>query len=134
MPAARTADVQTFLNEHPFSRFQWLFLGSVFGSFDLGTGSTPPQSATSLIVNYRMGTGAAGWICSECGSVRLGGRCPFLVGAVGRSPRSQGSAVGLGANHGCCLPHVRVSAGAWDQLVVWRFIMGVGLGAAMPMP
>jgi hypothetical protein len=24
MPAARTVDVQTFLNEHSFSRFQWM--------------------------------------------------------------------------------------------------------------
>jgi hypothetical protein len=30
MPAARTVDVQTFLNEHPFSRFQWVIFGLCF--------------------------------------------------------------------------------------------------------
>src|ERR1700712_5623631 len=30
MPAARTVDVQTFLNEHPFSRFQWVIFALCF--------------------------------------------------------------------------------------------------------
>ena len=30
MAAARTVDVQTFLNEHPFSRFQWMIFGLCF--------------------------------------------------------------------------------------------------------
>jgi MFS transporter, AAHS family, 4-hydroxybenzoate transporter len=30
MPAAHTVDVQTFLNEHPFSRFQWVIFGLCF--------------------------------------------------------------------------------------------------------
>src|SRR5246127_6008985 len=30
MPAARTVDVQTFLNEHPFSRFQWMIFTLCF--------------------------------------------------------------------------------------------------------
>jgi hypothetical protein len=28
MPVARTVDVQTFLNEHPFSRFQWVIFAA----------------------------------------------------------------------------------------------------------
>jgi hypothetical protein len=30
MAAARIVDVQTFLNEHPFSRFQWMIFGLCF--------------------------------------------------------------------------------------------------------
>jgi len=30
MPAARTVDVQTFLNEHSFSRFQWMIFELCF--------------------------------------------------------------------------------------------------------
>jgi len=30
MPAARTIDVQTFLNEHSFSRFQWMIFALCF--------------------------------------------------------------------------------------------------------
>jgi len=30
MPAARTVDVQTFLNEHSFSRFQWMIFALCF--------------------------------------------------------------------------------------------------------
>src|SRR5713101_274273 len=30
MPAVRSIDVQTFLNEHPFSRFQWLIFALCF--------------------------------------------------------------------------------------------------------
>ena len=30
MPAARTVDVQTFLNEHPFSGFQWVIFALCF--------------------------------------------------------------------------------------------------------
>lgn len=47
MPAARTVDVQTFLNEHPFSRFQWVIFALCF-CVVLLDGSTPPPSATSL--------------------------------------------------------------------------------------
>src|SRR5258708_15097135 len=30
MPATRSIDVQSFLNEHPFSRFQWLIFSLCF--------------------------------------------------------------------------------------------------------
>jgi len=30
MAAKRTVDVQTFLNEHPFSRFQWVIFALCF--------------------------------------------------------------------------------------------------------
>ena len=108
MPAARTVDVQTFLNEHPFSRFQWVIFALCFCVVLLDGFDTAAIGyiAPSLITEWGIGAAGSG-AGPECGAVRLGLRRTVL-GTTGRSPRPQDGVGRLGAGHGCCLPHVRV--------------------------
>jgi AAHS family 4-hydroxybenzoate transporter-like MFS transporter len=78
-----TVDVQTFLNEHPFSRFQWVIFGLCFWVVLLDGFDTAAIGyiAPSLITEWGLERPALA-PRSECGAVRPGGRRP-VVGAVG---------------------------------------------------
>src|SRR6201987_2422404 len=131
MPAVRTVDVQTFLNEHPFSRFQWVIFGLCFwvvlrAEFDT---AAIRYIAPSLITEWGLERPALAPVLSAAlfglaaGALSSGP----LADRLGRKAVLLGSVLIMGA---ACL--MSAFAGSLDQLVVWRFITGVGLGAAMP--
>jgi AAHS family 4-hydroxybenzoate transporter-like MFS transporter len=131
MPAARTVDVQTFLNEHPFSRFQWMIFGLCFWVVLLDGFDTAAIGyiAPSLITEWGLERPALAPVLSAAlfglaaGALSSGP----LADRLGRKAVLLGSVLIMGA---ACL--MSAFAGSLDQLVVWRFITGVGLGAAMP--
>ena len=90
-------NVQTFLNEHPFSAFQWLifalcFLIVLLDGFDTAAiGFIAP----SLINEWGVERSALG-AGAERGAVRPGSRRAG-VWPAGRPARPQGSAAGFGA-------------------------------------
>jgi AAHS family 4-hydroxybenzoate transporter-like MFS transporter len=131
MPAGRTVDIQTFLNEHPFSGFQWLVFALCFfvvllDGFDTAAigyiapslltewGVTRPELAPVLSAAL---FGLAGGALSAGPLADRFGRKAVLVGAV----------LIFGV---ACL--CSAFAGSLNHLVVWRFVTGLGLGAAMP--
>jgi MFS transporter, AAHS family, 4-hydroxybenzoate transporter len=131
MPAARSIDVQTFLNENPFSPFQWLIFALCFCVVLLDGFDTAAIGyiAPSLLSEWGVERSALGPVLSAAlfglvvGSLSAGpladrfGRRKVLIIAA--------SIFGL-----ACLASA-FSAGL-NQLVAWRFITGLGLGAAMP--
>ena len=131
MAAARTVDVQTFLNEHPFSRFQWMIFGLCFWVVLLDGFDTAAIGyiAPSLITEWGLERPALAPVLSAAlfglaaGALSSGP----LADRLGRKAVLLGSVLIMGA---ACL--MSAFAGSLDQLVVWRFITGVGLGAAMP--
>jgi MFS transporter, AAHS family, 4-hydroxybenzoate transporter len=131
MPAARTVDVQTFLNEHPFSRFQWLIFALCFFVVLLDGFDTAAIGyiAPSLITEWGVERPALAPVLSAAlfglafGALSSGP----LADRLGRKAVLTGSVLIMGA---ACL--MSAFAGSLDQLVVWRFITGLGLGAAMP--
>jgi hypothetical protein len=131
MPAARTVDVQTFLNEHPFSRFQWVIFGLCFWVVLLDGFDTTAIGyiAPSLITEWGLERPALAPVLSAAlfglaaGALSSGP----LADRLGRKAVLMGSVLIMGA---ACL--MSAFAGSLDQLVIWRFITGLGLGAAMP--
>lgn len=126
-----TVNVQNFLNEHPFSPFQWAifalcFLIVLLDGFDTAAiGYIAPSLITEWgvsrpdlapVLSAALFGLAAGALCSGPLADRLG-RKAVLVGAV----------LVFGA---ACL--CSALSGSLTQLVVWRFATGLGLGAAMP--
>jgi AAHS family 4-hydroxybenzoate transporter-like MFS transporter len=131
MPAARTIDVQAFLNEHPFSPFQWLIFALCFcvvlmDGFDT---AAIGYIAPSLISEWGVQRSALGPVLSAAlfglvvGSLSAGP----LADRFGRKTVLSIAVLIFGL---ACLASA-FSAGL-NQLVAWRFITGVGLGAAMP--
>jgi MFS transporter, AAHS family, 4-hydroxybenzoate transporter len=131
MPVARSIDVQSFLNEHPFSPFQWLIFVLCFCVVLLDGFDTAAIGyiAPSLVSEWGVERTALGPVLSAAlfglvfGSLsagpladRFGRRKVLIISA---------SIFGL-----ACLTSA-FSAGL-NQLVAWRFITGLGLGAAMP--
>jgi MFS transporter, AAHS family, 4-hydroxybenzoate transporter len=131
MPAARSIDVQAFLNEHPFSSFQWLIFALCFFVVLLDGFDTAAIGyiAPSLVSEWGVERSALGPVLSAAlfglvvGSLSAGpladrfGRRKVLIIAV--------SIFGL-----ACL--ASAFSGGLNQLVAWRFVTGLGLGAAMP--
>ncbi len=131
MAEGRSVDVQTFLNEHPFSGFQWVIFGLCFvvvlmDGFDT---AAIGYIAPSLLTEWRLARPslapvlsaalfglAAGALCAGPLADRLG-RKAVLVGAV----------LIFGV---ACL--ASAFSGSLNHLVAWRFVTGLGLGAAMP--
>jgi AAHS family 4-hydroxybenzoate transporter-like MFS transporter len=126
-----SVDVQSFLNEHPFSRFQWLIFGLCFlivlaDGFDTAAigfiapslikewGVTKP--ALGPVLSAALFGLAAGALSSGPIADRLG-RKTVLVGAVFVF------AIACFASS---------FAGSLGQLTTLRFVTGLGLGAAMP--
>ncbi|GAA0741107.1 MFS transporter [Ideonella azotifigens] len=131
-PAApRRVDVQTLINEHPFSPFQWVIFGLCFfivllDGFDTAAigyiapsllkewGLSKPQLAPVLsaaLFGLAAGALSAGPLADKLGRKRL------LVISVAVF----GLACGASA-----------MAGELSTLVLLRFLTGLGLGAAMP--
>src|SRR6476646_9676568 len=131
MPVARTVDIQSFLNEHPFSRFQWVIFALCFCVVLLDGFDTAAIGyiAPSLITEWGLERPALAPVLSAAlfglaaGALSSGP----LADRLGRKAVLLGSVLIMGA---ACL--MSAFAGSLDQLVVWRFITGVGLGAAMP--
>src|ERR1700730_16461373 len=131
MQQAQGIDVQSFLNEHPFSGFQWLIFAMCFFIVLLDGFDTAAIGyiAPSLIQEWGVARPALAPVLSAAlfglafGALSAGpladrlGRKIVLIGAV---------LVFAGA----CL----TSSFARDlqSLTVWRFITGLGLGSAMP--
>ncbi|MXP65963.1 MFS transporter [Roseomonas sp. M0104] len=131
MNAEPSLDVQDFLDEHPFSPLQWTlfvlcFFVVLLDGFDT---AAIGYIAPSLIAEWGVARPdlapvlsaalfglAAGALASGPLADRMG-RKLVLAGAV--------AVFGL-----ACLSSA--FAGSLDQLVIWRFITGIGLGAAMP--
>ena len=128
---ARSIDVQTFLNEHPFSSFQWMIFALCFCIVLLDGFDTAAIGyiAPSLITEWGVERSALGPVLSAAlfglafGALFAGpladrlGRRAFLIGSV----------LIFGV---ACL--ASAFSGSLTQLVIWRFVTGLGLGAAMP--
>ena len=131
MPAARNIDVQAFLNAAPFSPFQWLIFTLCFCVVLLDGFDTAAIGyiAPSLVSEWGVERSALGPVLSAAlfglvvGSLSAGP----LADRFGRKTILSISILIFGL---ACLAS-GFSAGL-DQLVLWRFITGVGLGAAMP--
>ncbi|MBN3851719.1 MFS transporter, partial [Paraburkholderia sp. Ac-20342] len=131
MNGNQSVNVQSFINEQPFSGFQWLvffmcFIIVLLDGFDTAAiGFIAP----SLLGEWHLGKPDLAPVLSAalfglaCGSLAAGplsdrlGRRSLLLGAV--------MVFGL-----ACLGSA--FAGSLDTLTVLRFVTGLGLGAAMP--
>jgi AAHS family 4-hydroxybenzoate transporter-like MFS transporter len=131
MPDHQSVDVQSFLDEHPFSGFQWMIFALCFlivlaDGFDTAAiGFIAP----SLLKEWGVAKPALGPVLSAA----LFG---LAAGALSSGPLADGlgrkkllvSSVGVFGV--ACL--ASSFAGSLDQLTALRFVTGLGLGAAMP--
>jgi AAHS family 4-hydroxybenzoate transporter-like MFS transporter len=131
MPADRSVDVQTLLNEHPFSGFQWLifalcFLIVLLDGFDT---AAIGYIAPSLITEWGVERPALAPVLSAALFGLAGGALSAgpLADRFGRKAVLIASVLVFGV---ACL--LSSFAGSLNQLVIWRFVTGLGLGAAMP--
>ena len=124
-------DVQSFINRHPFSPFQWLLFALCFfivllDGFDTAAvGFIAPsllkewgveKSALGPVLSAALFGLAAGAILAGPLADRLGRRLVLLVSVLVFGLACGGSAF----------------AGNLQELTILRFITGIGLGAAMP--
>src|SRR3954471_19904050 len=131
MAAPRKLDVQAFLNAHPFSGFQWLVFALCFCIVLLDGFDTAAIGyiAPSLLAEWGVERPALAPVLSAAlfglvvGALSAGP----LTDRYGRKKILVTSVLLMGA---ACL--TSAFSGSLDQLVVWRFITGLGLGAAMP--
>src|SRR6266436_7532961 len=131
MPAVRSIDVQTFLNEHPFSRFQWLIFALCFCIVLLDGFDTAAIGyiAPSLITEWGVERPALAPVLSAAlfglafGALSAGP----LADRFGRRAMLVCSVLIFGV---ACLASAFSSS--LTELVMWRFVTGLGLGAAMP--
>src|SRR4051794_17612271 len=126
-----SVDVQTFLNQHRFSGYQWLIFALCFFVVLLDGFDTAAIGyiAPSLLTEWGLARPALAPVLSAAlFGLSLGA---FAAGPLadrfGRKAVLVGSVLLIGI---ACL--FSASAGSLDQLVAWRFITGLGLGAAMP--
>src|SRR5215212_6967849 len=127
----RTLDVQTFLNEHPFSGYQWTIFALCFWIVLLDGFDTAAIGyiAPSLITEWSVERPALAPVLSAAlfglafGALSAGP----LADRFGRRAVLIGSVLVFGV---ACL--ASAFSGGLTQLVVWRFVTGLGLGAAMP--
>jgi MFS transporter, AAHS family, 4-hydroxybenzoate transporter len=131
MPPSRSIDVQDFLNEHPFSGYQWLIFGLCFWIVLLDGFDTAAIGyiAPSLITEWGVERPALAPVLSAAlfglaGGALLSG--PF-ADRLGRKAVLVGSVLVIGL---ACF--ASASSADLTHLVVWRFLTGLGLGAAMP--
>jgi len=131
MPADRSIDVQTFLDEHPFSAFQWLVFALCFFVVLLDGFDTAAIGyiAPSLVAEWGVERPALAPVLSAAlfglafGALSAGP----LADRFGRKAVLVGSVLAIGA---ACL--ASAFSGGLTELTVWRFATGLGLGAAMP--
>ncbi len=131
MPADRRIDVQAFLNEHPFSSYQWLIFALCFWIVLLDGFDTAAIGyiAPSLVTEWGVERPALAPVLSAAlfglafGALSAGP----LADRFGRKAVLVGSVLLFGV---ACL--ASAFSGGLNQLVAARFITGLGLGAAMP--
>jgi len=131
MNRSDAVNVQTFLNEHPFSPFQWLvfFMCFVIVLLDGFDTAAIGFIAPSLLAEWGIAKPALAPVLSAalfglaCGALASGP----LSDRLGRRSMLLGSVLLFGA---ACLGSA--FSASIEQLTVLRFITGVGLGAAMP--
>lgn len=131
MSERQIVNVQTFLNEQPFSGFQWLvftlcFVIVLLDGFDTAAiGYIAPslihewnvsRPALATVLSAALFGLAFGALCAGPLADRLGRRLVLIVAVL--------------IFGGACL--ASAFAASLDQLVVLRFLTGLGLGAAMP--
>lgn len=129
MPESRTVDVQAFLNEHPFSGYQWTIFALCFFVVLLDGFDTAAIGyiAPSLVAEWGVERPALAPVLSaalfglSAGALAAGP----LADRFGRKAVLAGSVLLMGV---ACL--LSGFSGSLGQLVVWRFV--TGLGAAMP--
>ena len=127
----QSVDIQTFLNEHPFSRFQWLIFAFCFvivlmAGFDTAViGFIAP----SLIREW-------GVMRPELGPVLSAALFGLAAGAVVSGPLADWLGRKLVLVGSVLVFALACLASSYstslDQLTILRFFTGVGLGAAMP--
>lgn len=131
MPAGQVVDVQSFLNTHPFSRYQWSIFAMCFCIVLLDGFDTAAIGyiAPSLVKEWGLERAALAPVLSAA----LFG---LAVGALSAGPLSDrlgrravmvASVLLFGA---ACL--ASAFSGDLSRLVALRFVTGLGLGAAMP--
>ncbi|WP_027213870.1 MFS transporter [Burkholderia sp. WSM2232] len=131
MNRSDAVNVQTFLNEHPFSPFQWLvfFMCFVIVLLDGFDTAAIGFIAPSLLAEWGITKPALAPVLSAalfglaCGALASGP----LSDRLGRRSMLLGSVLLFGA---ACLGSA--FSASIEQLTVLRFVTGVGLGAAMP--
>jgi AAHS family 4-hydroxybenzoate transporter-like MFS transporter len=131
MEETRTVDVQTLINEHPFSRFQWLVFAMCFVIVLMDGFDTAAIGfiAPSLLSEWHIGKAALAPVLSAalfglaCGALLSGP----LSDRLGRRVVLTSSVMLFGVS---CLGSSY--AQNLTELTTLRFITGVGLGAAMP--
>jgi AAHS family 4-hydroxybenzoate transporter-like MFS transporter len=131
MASGGSIDVQKLLDDHPLSPFQWMIAALCFCVVLLDGFDTAAIGyiAPSLVAEWKVTRPqlapvlsaalfglAAGALCAGPLADRLG-RKVVLVGAV--------IVIGIGSL-------TAAFSASLDTLVIWRFISGLGLGAAMP--
>ncbi|WGS54165.1 MFS transporter [Paraburkholderia sp. D15] len=131
MNRGSAVDVQTFINEHPFSPFQWLvfFMCFVIVLLDGFDTAAIGFIAPSLIAEWGITKPALAPVLS---AALFGLACGALVSGplsdrLGRRSMLLGSVSLFGF---ACL--ASAFSGNIEQLTALRFVTGVGLGAAMP--
>ena len=131
MEQAPIVDVQKFLNQHPFSAFQWQIFGLCFMIVLLDGFDTEAIGyiAPSLIREWNVARPALGPVLSAA----LFG---LAFGALGAGPLSDQLGRRLLLIGSVFLFAVACLASAFsatlDHLMILRFLTGLGLGAAMP--
>jgi AAHS family 4-hydroxybenzoate transporter-like MFS transporter len=131
MPESRTVDVQSFLNEHPFSRSQWTIFALCFCVVLLDGFDTAAIGyiAPSLLTEWGVERPALAPVLSAAlfGLAAGAFAAGPLADRFGRKAVLAASVLLMGA---ACL--ISGFSGSLNQLVAWRFVTGLGLGAAMP--
>ncbi|MBV8094989.1 MAG: MFS transporter [Acetobacteraceae bacterium] len=131
MPAGRSVDIQSFLNAHPFSAFQWVIFALCFFVVLLDGFDTAAIGyiAPSLVSEWGIAKSALGPVLSAAlfglafGALAAGP----LADRLGRKTVLAGAVLVFGI---ACL--ASAFSGSLNTLVVLRFLTGLGLGAAMP--
>ncbi|WP_042703883.1 MFS transporter [Azospirillum sp. B506] len=131
MPAERSVDIQAFLNETPFSRYQWLVFSLCFFIVLLDGFDTAAIGyiAPSLTAEWGIAKPALAPVLSAAlfglafGALSAGP----LADRLGRKTILIGSVLIIGL---ACL--ASAFSANLDELVMLRFVTGLGLGAAMP--
>jgi AAHS family 4-hydroxybenzoate transporter-like MFS transporter len=131
MQAGHDTNVQEFLDAHPFTPFQWVIFALCFTIVLLDGFDTAAIGyiAPSLIAEWGVSRPALAPVLSAAlfglaaGALAAGP----LADRFGRKAVLTGSVLVFGI---ACL--MSGYAGSLDMLVVWRFLTGLGLGAAMP--
>lgn len=131
MTANRTLNVQTFLNEHRFSAYQWLIFGLCFFIVLLDGFDTAAIGfvAPSLLKEWNLSRPMLAPVLSAALFGLAGGA--FAAGPLAdRFGRKAVLVVAVGVfGAACAASYLAADLG---QLTVLRFVTGLGLGAAMP--